>query len=188
MGILGGSMRCTVYNKKRRTVALAVFLMLLSVIFLCAPYVLRSFGFEKYAQVLRLLSVVAICTFIYIVMRHVALVFVYTIVPRSDAGGLDFTVARLRGNRASVMECVLPLNSLVFAGKFGDGVTKGSIRKKFGGTPVLFYDYSVTMSGADLALVFEDVDRYVAIITEPSPEMREYIETYAKNLFERRGV
>ena len=42
-----------------------------------------------------------------------------------------------------------------------------------------FFDYSVTMGVEDLVLVFVDGDGYVAIITEPSDEMREYLTSYA---------
>ena len=167
-------MRCTVYNKKRRTVVLAIFLALLSAVLMCSPYVLRSLGVEKYALTLRALGIVAISAFIYTVMRHIALSFVYAIVPR-DAGGLDFTVARLRGERVRTIECVLSLTDLVFA---GSGETKRSLRKKFEGES-RFFDYSVTSGLEDLVLVFEDGDGYVAIITEPSDEMREYLTSYA---------
>ena len=168
-------MRCTVYNKKRRTVVLAIFLALLSAALMCAPYVLRSLGVEKHELTLRALGVVAISVLIYIVMRHIALSFVYAIVPR-DAGGLDFTVARLRGERVRTIECVLSLTDLVFA---GSNVTKRSLRKRFEGAPIKYYDYSVTSGLEDLVLVFEDGDGYVAIITEPSDEMREYLTSYA---------
>ena len=169
-------MRCTVYNKKRRTVALAVFLATLSAALMSAPHIFEVLGVSGYDILLRVLGGVAVCAFIYVVMRHVAPSFVYAIVARDD-GELDFTVARLRGECVRVTECVLPLTALVFA---GSGVTKRSLRKKFEGEMRL-YDYSVTAGVEDLVLVFEDGEEYVTLIIEPSDEMKDYLISYGRH-------
>jgi hypothetical protein len=168
-------MRCTVYNKKRRTTALAVFLIFLSGLFIISPHILEAFDVRVYGFIIRALGWIALSAAIYVVMRHIALSFVYAIVPR-DAGGLDFTIARLRGERARVMECVLPMTDLVFA---DSGVTKRSLKKRFEGE-MRFFDYSVTIGVEHLVLVFEDGKGYAALIIEPSDEMREYLTSYAK--------
>ncbi len=168
-------MRCTVYNKKRRTVALAVFLAIIAVALMTAPIILGAYGVDGYTKLLRALGVLALAVSIFVVARHIALSFVYAIVPSDDAAGLDFTVARLRGERARVMECVMPMDDLISA---ESGVTKRAVRKKLD-APVKFYDYSVTMGGEDLVLVFADGDGYAAIIIEPSCEIREYLTSFA---------
>lgn len=168
-------MRCTVFNKKRRTVALAVFLAILAVALMTAPIILGAYGVGGYTKLLRALGVLTLAASIYVVARHIALSFVYAIVPREDGGALDFTVARLRGERARVMECVLPMEDLISA---ENGVTRRAVRKKLGAS-VKFYDYSVTMGGEDLVLIFADGDGYAAIIIEPSREMREYLTSFA---------
>lgn len=168
-------MRCTVFNKKRRTVALAVFLIFLSGLFIISPGVLAVFEVRAYGFILRALGWIALSAAIYVVARHIALSFVYAIVPSEDGGALDFTVARLRGERARVMECVLPMEDLISA---ENGVTRRAVQKKLGAS-VKFYDYSVTMGGEDLVLIFADGDGYAAIIIEPSREMREYLTSFA---------
>ena len=169
-------MRCTVYNKKRRTTALAVFLIFLSGLFIISPHILEAFDVRVYGFIIRALGWIALSAAIYVVMRHIALSFVYAIVPRDDGVELDFTVARLRGERARVMECVLSLTDLVFA---DSGVTKRSLKKRFEGE-MRFFDYSVTMGVEDLVLVFEDGEGYAALIIEPDDAMREYLTSYAK--------
>ena len=172
-------MRCTVYNKKRRTVVLATFLSFLAAAFFCAVHILELFEVGGYGPLLRLLGAVTLSLFLYVMMRHIALSFVYSITERDD-GELDFTVARLRGKRARVMECVLSLSDLVFA---VSGVTKRSVRKKLDGAIVRFYDYSVTAGMRDLVLIFADGDGYAAIIIEPSDEMRDYLTSAAREKF-----
>jgi len=161
-------------------------------------------------------ALVCIVAAVFLLVRYSATSFIYSVRPRSlmheDSGTeaviagrysiesirpkyLDFVVSKKQGSRDPAMECVLGLDSLIYAADINTSAqtddegtacfrkcseAKSKVREMYKGE-IIFYDYTVTLGlSSSLFLLFEDGNNYAAIRIEPDKAMRDYLVNTAK--------
>lgn len=174
------------------------------------PIVFKAKGVTAYMPwVFSLLTLAAVVSALYFIVRYKMTGFVYIIRPRSDidtdpsletafAGNtnvnrlpkdwVDFVVMKSQGSRMPVTECVLSFGDLVeivsISGDKKNGTRHADVAKKYRERAVsdfVFYDYTYTFRWESaLELVFIDGQRYVGIIIEADDEFEAVLRSMGR--------
>lgn len=202
-------MRCSPTQKNSRVWAIVAALLIFGGITYAVPIYCNANDIKIGGALFQFITVISIVAAVFVVVRYQMTHFVYIIRPRSDISDtsddnfapayesvrtemsishlppdmLDFVVNRSQGSRAGGAECVLSLSDLVavFPPSKNSREVKNAVRKRYGADGYVYYDYTVTLGGAEvMPLVFIDGNRYIGVLIEPDSGMRDYFLSLGK--------